>query len=57
MVSPIRQQPHPMRGSSVLFCTNLTSGLWDKLADVPAQPSNSTAQVTDPAVTNSPQRF
>ncbi|MEI7940727.1 MAG: hypothetical protein WCK27_28965 [Verrucomicrobiota bacterium] len=46
-----------MRGSSVLFCTNLTSGLWDKLADVPAQPSNSTAQVTDPAVTNSPQRF
>ena len=26
-------------------------------ADVPAQSTNSTAQVTDPAVTNSPQRF
>ncbi len=57
MVSPIRQQPHPERGSSVLFRTNLTSGLWDKLADVPAQSTNSTAHVTDPAVTNSPQRF
>ena len=42
---------------SVLYRTNLTSGLWDKLADVPAQSTNSTAQVTDPAVTNSPQRF
>ena len=42
---------------SVLFRTNLSSGLWDKLADVPAQSTNSTAQVTDPAVTNSPQRF
>ena len=42
---------------SVLYRTNLTSGLWDKLADLPVQPTNSTAQVTDPAVTNSPQRF
>ena len=42
---------------SVLYRTNLTSDLWDKLADVPAQSTNSTAQVTDPAVTNSPQRF
>jgi hypothetical protein len=42
---------------SVLFRTNLAAGLWEKLADVPAQPTNSTAQLTDPAVTNSPQRF
>ena len=42
---------------SVLFRTNLAAGLWEKLADVPAQPTNRTAQVTDPAVTNSPQRF
>ena len=42
---------------SVLFLTNLTAGLWDKLADVPAQSTNRTAQVTDPAVTNTPQRF
>ena len=42
---------------SVLFRTNLAAGLWEKLADVPAQPTNSTAQVTDPAVTNSSQRF
>jgi hypothetical protein len=42
---------------SVLFRTNLTLGIWEKLADVPAQSTNSTAQVADPAVTNSPQRF
>lgn len=42
---------------SVLFRTNLAAGLWEKLADVPAQSTNSTAQVTDPAITNSPQRF
>ena len=42
---------------SVLFTTNLTSALWHKLADVPAQPTNGTGQVTDTAVTNSPQRF
>jgi hypothetical protein len=33
------------------------TGLWDKLADVPAQPTNSTAQVADAAATNSPQRY
>jgi len=33
------------------------TGLWEKLADVPAQPTNSTAQVTDAAATNSPQRY
>lgn len=42
---------------SVLFNTNLASSLWGKLADVPAQPTNSTALVTDPAVADSPQRF
>ena len=33
------------------------TGLWEKLADVPAQSTNSTVQVTDSAATNSPQRF
>ena len=42
---------------SVLFSTNLTFSLWGKLADVPAQPTKSIVQVTDPAATNSPQRF
>jgi uncharacterized delta-60 repeat protein len=42
---------------SVLFATNVTSGPWQKLADVPAQTTNSTAVVTDPAVTNAPLRF
>ncbi len=42
---------------SVLFRTKLAVGLWEKLTDVPAQSTNSTAHVTDPVVTNSSQRF
>ena len=40
---------------SVLFATNVVSGPWLKLADVAAQATNTTAQVTDSPT--SPQRF
>jgi hypothetical protein len=40
---------------SVLFATNMTSGPWQKLADVAAQATNATVQVTDSPT--SPQRF
>jgi hypothetical protein len=40
---------------SVLFATNMTSGPWQKLADVAAQEASATAQVTDSPT--SPRRF
>jgi hypothetical protein len=42
---------------SVLYTTNLTADIWQKLVDVLAQPTNNIAEVTDPAMTNSLQRF
>jgi hypothetical protein len=40
---------------SVLFATNVPSGPWQKLADVAAQATNTTAEVTDSPT--SPQRY
>ncbi len=42
---------------SLQYCDNLRSGVWQKLSDVPADPTTRTVTLSDPAAASAPLRF
>lgn len=53
----VRFPAAPNVAYSILYATNLPAVLWQKLADVPAAPTNRLAEILDPSLTNAAQRY